>query len=74
MAEFQTALQKMLVHEGKYVNDPDGPGGETYKGIARNLNSKWSGWVCIDSCKLAPGFPANLEKDDDLQNNITSFY
>lgn len=74
MAEFQTALQKVLVHEGKYINDPDDPGGETYKGIARNRHSKWSGWVCIDLCKLVSGFPANLEKDVELQNHITLFY
>jgi lysozyme family protein len=74
MAEFQPALQKVLAHEGAYVNDPDDPGGETYRGIARNMHSKWSGWVCIDLCKLVPGFPANLEKDVELQNHITLFY
>jgi lysozyme family protein len=74
MSEFQLALQKILAHEGGYVNDPDDPGGETYRGVARNMHSKWSGWVCIDLCKLKSDFPANLEKDEDLQENIKSFY
>ena len=47
MSEFQPALQKVLAHEGGYVNDPDDPGGETYKGIAHNMHSKWGGWVYI---------------------------
>ena len=35
MASFLPALQKVLAHEGGYVNDLDDPGGETYKGVAR---------------------------------------
>jgi lysozyme family protein len=74
MAEFQPALQKVLAHEGEYVNDPDDLGGETYKGIARNRHSKWSGWVRIDMSKGQSGFPANLEKDVKLQEEIALFY
>ena len=74
MSEFQPALQKVLSHEGGYVNDPDDPGGETYRGVARNMHSKWSGWVRIDMCKNQSGFPANLEKDTELQNEIARFY
>jgi lysozyme family protein len=74
MAEFQPALKKVLAHEGGYVNDPDDPGGETYRGVARNMHSKWSGWVRIDMCKNQSGFPANLEKDTELQDEIARFY
>ncbi|MGB4415640.1 MAG: glycosyl hydrolase 108 family protein [Paludibacter sp.] len=74
MSEFQPALQKVLAHEGGYVNDPDDPGGETYRGVARNMHSKWSGWVRIDMCKNQSGFPANLEKDAELQDEIARFY
>ena len=74
MATFFPALEKVLTHEGGYVNDTDDPGGETYKGIARNMHSKWSGWVRVDICKQQHGFPANLEKDTELQNEITQFY
>jgi len=74
MSLFETSLEKILAHEGGYVNDPDDPGGETYKGIARAMHSKWNGWVRIDMCKNQSGFPANLEKDDELQNAIAQFY
>lgn len=74
MAQFTPALQKMLAHEGGYVNDPDDPGGETYKGIARNMHSKWNGWIRIDMHKNQSSFPANLEKDSELENEIALFY
>jgi lysozyme family protein len=74
MALFETALQKVLAHEGGYVNDPDDPGGETYKGIARKLNSKWDGWVRVDMAKTQTGFPGNLEKDNELQDEVSRFY
>ncbi len=31
MAQFKSALEKTLAHEGGYVNDPDDPGGEPTK-------------------------------------------
>ena len=34
-------------YEGKYSNDKDDPGGETYKGIARNKNKDFEGWGII---------------------------
>jgi len=74
MAEFLPAFQKVMANEGGYVNDPDDPGGETYKGVARQLNSKWDGWVLVDIDKKQPGFPANLEKDSNLQMKISDFY
>ncbi len=74
MAQFNSALQKVLANEGGYVNDPDDPGGETCNGIARNMHSKWSGWLRIDMHKNQPGFPANLEKDTELESEIALFY
>ena len=74
MATFLPALQKVLAHEGGYVNDPDDPGGETYKGVARAMHSKWSGWVRVDIAKNKSVFPANLEKDTELQNEVAQFY
>ena len=35
--------------EGKYSNNKDNPGGETYKGIARNMNKDFEGWRIIDN-------------------------
>ncbi|MDD4754837.1 MAG: glycosyl hydrolase 108 family protein [Prolixibacteraceae bacterium] len=61
MAQFKPALQKILAHEGDYVNAPADPGGETYKGIARNIHSKWNGWLCIDVHKTQLPFPPTWE-------------
>ena len=74
MALFESSLQKILAHEGGYVNDPDDTGGETYKGVARAMNSKWNGWVQVDWCKTQKGFPANLEKNSELQEEVSRFY
>ena len=74
MAEFTTAFQLVIAHEGGYSNDPDDPGGETYKGVARKIFSKWDGWLKIDTWKRQTGFPANLDKDIDLQQNVVDFY
>lgn len=35
MANFDLAVEKTLAHEGKYVNDPKDPGGETNFGISK---------------------------------------
>ncbi|MBB3187840.1 glycoside hydrolase family 108 protein [Microbacter margulisiae] len=74
MALFLPALQKVLDREGRYVNDPDDPGGETYKGIARRINSKWEGWVSVDMAKTRNEFPGNMEKDAGLQQQVEAFY
>ncbi len=74
MADFTIAFQLMITHEGGYVNDPDDPGGETYKGVARKIHSKWNGWTTVDMLKRQPGFPANLDKDAELQEAVTDFY
>ena len=74
MAEFKNAIQATLKAEGGYVNDPDDPGGETYKGIARKRNSKWPGWVNIDLLKNQTGFPQNLEQDQELQTKVHALY
>ena len=33
--EFEEVIDKVLAHEGGYVNDPDDPGGETNYGISK---------------------------------------
>lgn len=74
MAEFKTAFQKTITHEGGYINDPDDKGGETYKSISRASHNNWSGWEMIDKYKNKSGFPANLDKDVELQNQVEIFY
>ena len=74
MADFNKAFELTIKAEGGYVNDPDDPGGETYKGIARASHAKWSGWINIDMFKNKRNFPKNLEEDDELQEKIKSLY
>ena len=74
MADFNKAFDVTMKAEGGYVNDPDDPGGETYKGIARSRNPKWQGWVNIDLLKNKGNFPKDLDDDDDLQQKIRDLY
>jgi lysozyme family protein len=74
MADFNQAFQLVIANEGGYVNDPDDPGGETYKGVARKIFSKWDGWIKIDLLKRQSGFPGNLDKDVELQQDVEDFY
>ena len=74
MADFETAFAATMKAEGGYVNDPQDPGGETYKGIARKMNSKWDGWILIDMAKKERNFPANLDSNTGLQDKIRNFY
>ena len=74
MAEYQTAYDKLLAHEGGYVNDPADSGGETYKGVARRHHPDWSGWSRIDRAKGQSGFPGKLEDDSVLQRQVSGFY
>lgn len=74
MADFAAAFALTMKAEGGYVNDPQDPGGETYRGIARRLNSKWEGWVLVDLLKKEKGFPANLDANAPLQEKIRAFY
>ena len=60
--------------EGNYSNDKDDPGGETYKGISRNMNKDWEGWKIIDSYKGEKNYPDLLKTDDKLQSLVMDFY
>jgi lysozyme family protein len=57
MADLTTAYESTMKAEGGYVNNPQDPGGETYKGIARKFNSKWDGWIAIDMAQTGQEFP-----------------
>jgi len=80
MANFNEALNLILQNEGGYVNDPDDPGGETYKGIARKMWPEWLGWDIIDILKKQGSFPRatiapdEIEIDQQLQYEVKSFY
>ena len=74
MSTFESSLAQVLSNEGGYVHDPDDPGGETYKGVARTMHSKWAGWEQIDLMKNKPDFPKNLDNNQELQEEIAHFY
>jgi lysozyme family protein len=74
MADFTTAYNQTLGHEGGYVNDPQDRGGETYKGIAREFHPRWNGWEVIDKLKDEPDFPDCLATHDSLQRMVKQFY
>jgi lysozyme family protein len=74
MANFNKAYRLILANEGGYGNDPDDPGGETYKGIARKKQPDWSGWFIIDAMKKQLNFPASLDANQNLQSEIQRFY
>jgi lysozyme family protein len=80
MADFKKAFLLILANEGGYGNDPDDPGGETYKGIARKMNPDWLGWHIVDLLKKQPGFPELLQSADaieikkQLDYEVSSFY
>lgn len=49
-------------NEGGYVNNPNDPGGETYRGISRKSFPNWEGWTVIDFYKSAYGaIPTNAK-------------
>lgn len=74
MVDFEKAYEKTMQAEGKYCNDPTDVGGETYKGISRVYNPKWTGWVTIDDFKKESSFPKNLDSSTNLQKSVKEFY
>ena len=50
-SDFEKSLTFVLSAEGGYANNKNDKGGETYKGVARNYNPHWGGWVQIDLVK-----------------------
>lgn len=79
MANFKTAFDITMKHEGGYANNPLDTGGETYKGIARKHNPSWSGWQIIDNIKSRFGKTAAIinehgRKDSTLQEHVLRVY
>lgn len=56
MAEFLPAFERAILAEGGYqLHQVAGDrGGMTYAGIARAMNSQWSGWAWIDRGETPP--------------------
>jgi lysozyme family protein len=74
MADFNQAVQKTLIHEGGYTNNPHDAGGETYRGISRVNHRDWAGWTIIDGYKGHPNFPRVLDSDQRLQQLVIKEY
>ena len=53
MSFFDDVFKMTMEFEGGYVDDPDDPGGETYKGVARKRHPSWYGWGEIDVVKAS---------------------
>jgi lysozyme family protein len=56
MADFLLSYEPMIVDEGGYkLHRVEGDtGGDTYAGIARNMNPDWAGWAYIDRGEIPP--------------------
>ena len=74
MADLNISIGKTLVHEGLYSNDPEDPGGETWRGIARKFHGDWEGWGAIDAVKARGVRPEVLKNDAALQGLVLAFY
>lgn len=74
MADFDTELKDLLGVEGKYSNNPNDVGGETYCGVSRVYHPDWFGWSIIDLKRSDPSFPACLDQEVQLHLEIRLFY
>jgi lysozyme family protein len=76
MANFDTAFNITLYHEGKYSNDPADAGGETFMGISRVYHPEWNGWDQIDNIKKShpTDFAVIIENDTTLYYLTKVFY
>jgi len=77
MSEFLPAYNNSMSHEGLYSNDPRDRGGESWKGIARNMNPDWEGWAVIDEIKAntnANNLQNALRADEELETMVQAFY
>ena len=78
MADFNIAFDKVVFHEGGYVNDPDDKGGETYMGISRRAHPTSNIWYHIDKVtkKYTKVSDINneLKKNNSLTKEIKEIY
>ena len=74
MADYTKAYALTMEAEGTYSNHPNDRGGETWKGVARNIYPNWPGWKIIDDAKNLPNFPASLRSNQDLEVQVQDFF
>lgn len=76
MADFSIAYSRTMHVEGGYDNNPNDPGGETFKGVSRIYNPDWKGWAIIDQIKSTHphNLDAALNADAGLLQQIMEYY
>jgi lysozyme family protein len=63
------ALEFTLKWEGGYVNHPNDPGGETYRGITKRSHADWPGWAKIRILE-----PTRNAIIPELEADVREFY
>lgn len=78
MADFNKAFEKVLKHEGGYVNDPDDRGGETFAGIARNFHKSSIIWNEADRLKKENKTKSQINKllfaNEEVMKDVKNIY
>lgn len=77
MANFKLAFDKVVLHEGGYVNNPNDKGGETFMGITRKYHSTSPLWKIIDDYKTkysTRNLTAALKKNSEVINYVCNIY
>lgn len=77
MANFKLAFDKIVLHEGGYVNNPNDKGGETFMGITRKYHSTSKIWKIIDGYKqnYSPKqLTIVLKRDNEVINCVLNIY
>jgi lysozyme family protein len=77
MANFEIAYRITMKVEAGYANDPTDTGGETFAGVSRNANPKWTGWPVIDAIKRVTdrkNYDKAMFADADLMGMVRRLY
>ncbi len=78
MADFLTTYNQYIQpNEGYFANLTGDSGGETYGGIARNLNPQWEGWPIVDQYVYYKGGLSAMENNEqipDADPYVVNFY
>ena len=78
MGDFKTAFGLTSDIEGLYCNVAADAGGETYRGIARNIYPNWPGWASVDEVKKTATTDAEinaaLASVPEMQQMVEEFF
>lgn len=77
MAHFGIEFDNLILAEGRYVNDLDDAGGETYLGISRKHHPYSNIWEDIDKYKIKYNkkeLNKQLKSNTDITSRIANLY